>query len=121
MKTMFKAFIFLFMIVVLISVSTGLFVGSGYLVSLIFSLTLFQATVLCIGASFVLAFIIFAMMFDKIIFKVVHLNHKATRIFNQDEEEEDDDDSIVANHPRVGRNDPCPCGSGKKYKSCCGK
>ncbi len=23
--------------------------------------------------------------------------------------------------PRVGRNDPCPCGSGKKYKSCCGK
>ena len=22
--------------------------------------------------------------------------------------------------PRVGRNDPCPCGSGKKYKSCCG-
>lgn len=22
--------------------------------------------------------------------------------------------------PKVGRNDPCPCGSGKKYKSCCG-
>lgn len=25
------------------------------------------------------------------------------------------------NHPKVGRNDPCPCGSGKKYKKCCGK
>jgi SEC-C motif-containing protein len=23
--------------------------------------------------------------------------------------------------PRVGRNDPCPCGSGKKSKKCCGK
>ena len=23
--------------------------------------------------------------------------------------------------PSVGRNDPCPCGSGKKYKNCCGK
>jgi len=23
--------------------------------------------------------------------------------------------------PKVGRNDPCPCGSGKKYKSCCGR
>jgi len=23
--------------------------------------------------------------------------------------------------PKVGRNDPCPCGSGKKYKDCCGK
>ena len=21
--------------------------------------------------------------------------------------------------PKVGRNDPCPCGSGKKYKKCC--
>ena len=23
--------------------------------------------------------------------------------------------------PKVGRNDPCPCGSGKKYKACHGK
>lgn len=23
--------------------------------------------------------------------------------------------------PKVGRNEPCPCGSGKKYKNCCGK
>ena len=23
--------------------------------------------------------------------------------------------------PLIGRNDPCPCGSGKKYKKCCGK
>jgi uncharacterized protein YecA (UPF0149 family) len=22
---------------------------------------------------------------------------------------------------RIGRNDPCPCGSGKKYKKCCAK
>ncbi len=22
---------------------------------------------------------------------------------------------------KVGRNDPCPCGSGKKYKKCCGR
>jgi uncharacterized protein len=23
-------------------------------------------------------------------------------------------------HPKIGRNDPCPCGSGKKFKKCCG-
>jgi uncharacterized protein YecA (UPF0149 family) len=23
-------------------------------------------------------------------------------------------------NPKVGRNDPCPCGSGKKFKKCCG-
>ncbi|MGH9649006.1 MAG: SEC-C metal-binding domain-containing protein, partial [Terriglobales bacterium] len=27
---------------------------------------------------------------------------------------------VVRNAARVGRNDPCPCGSGKKYKKCCG-
>ena len=27
---------------------------------------------------------------------------------------------VVLNTPKVGRNDPCPCGSGKKYKKCCG-
>ena len=29
--------------------------------------------------------------------------------------------TIVNEEPKVGRNDPCPCGSGKKYKNCCGK
>ena len=28
---------------------------------------------------------------------------------------------IVRDGRKVGRNDPCPCGSGKKYKQCCGK
>ena len=29
--------------------------------------------------------------------------------------------TIVNEEPKVGRNDPCPCGSGKKYKNCCGR
>ncbi|ASS41633.1 preprotein translocase subunit SecA [Eubacterium minutum ATCC 700079] len=28
-------------------------------------------------------------------------------------------DTVRRNHPKIGRNDPCPCGSGKKYKNCC--
>jgi preprotein translocase subunit SecA len=27
---------------------------------------------------------------------------------------------VVRSGVKVGRNDPCPCGSGKKYKKCCG-
>ncbi len=27
----------------------------------------------------------------------------------------------IAKEQKIGRNDPCPCGSGKKYKHCCGK
>jgi preprotein translocase subunit SecA len=29
--------------------------------------------------------------------------------------------SFVNSHKTVGRNEPCPCGSGKKFKSCCGR
>jgi preprotein translocase subunit SecA len=29
--------------------------------------------------------------------------------------------TVVRSQPKVGRNDPCPCGSGKKYKHCHGK
>jgi preprotein translocase subunit SecA len=28
--------------------------------------------------------------------------------------------TVTRSQPKVGRNDPCPCGSGKKYKKCCG-
>jgi SEC-C motif-containing protein len=28
--------------------------------------------------------------------------------------------TMVREEPKIGRNDPCPCGSGKKYKKCCG-
>ena len=36
-----------------------------------------------------------------------------------------DSDDTIKKQPKksdkIGRNDPCPCGSGKKYKQCCGK
>ncbi len=49
---------------------------------------------------------------------------------DEDENDYDDDDfdsfeppfppqTIVNRQPKIGRNDPCPCGSGKKYKKCC--
>ena len=29
--------------------------------------------------------------------------------------------TVKRDQEKIGRNDPCPCGSGKKYKKCCGK
>ena len=29
--------------------------------------------------------------------------------------------NTIVKEAKIGRNDPCPCGSGKKYKKCCGK
>ena len=46
--------------------------------------------------------------------------------FFEDDEEFEDEEFYIPNQPvtcdenKVGRNDPCPCGSGKKYKKCCG-
>ena len=40
------------------------------------------------------------------------------RIANADS---DVDRTIRNEGPKIGRNDPCPCGSGKKYKNCCGR
>jgi preprotein translocase subunit SecA len=36
------------------------------------------------------------------------------------EEEDEEDEGEIASRPKVGRNDPCWCGSGKKYKKCHG-
>ena len=36
-------------------------------------------------------------------------------------EREHKQEPVKRDHPKVGRNDPCPCGSGKKYKHCCGR
>ncbi len=47
--------------------------------------------------------------------------------FTSDDDDEDEEEGEYYNpepyrrpEPKVGRNDPCPCGSGKKYKKCCG-
>ena len=40
---------------------------------------------------------------------------------NQETETPKVNTTVVNTTPKVGRNDPCPCGSGKKYKNCCGK
>ncbi|HSR68538.1 MAG TPA: preprotein translocase subunit SecA [Acidobacteriota bacterium] len=40
---------------------------------------------------------------------------------NMDNRTEQAIKQVVHKGPKVGRNDPCPCGSGKKYKKCCGR
>ena len=46
-------------IVFLSTILTSLFIGSGYIISLVFNFTLFNSTALCIGVAFVFSFIIF--------------------------------------------------------------
>jgi len=39
----------------------------------------------------------------------------------EEDEPQEPQQTYKRDHPKVGRNDPCPCGSGKKYKQCHGK
>lgn len=48
-------------------------------------------------------------------------NHPAAGGMADNVDEVDEDSTFKRGQPKVGRNDPCPCGSGKKYKQCCGK
>ncbi|MBT3011342.1 MAG: YchJ family protein [Candidatus Thiodiazotropha sp. (ex Lucina aurantia)] len=57
---------------------------------------------------------------------MVRPHHEISRFLKQDGDWYFVDGQLVApktekrHQPKVGRNDPCPCGSGKKYKKCCG-
>ena len=46
---------------------------------------------------------------------------QAAQEFKAPSEEEEPSHAPVQKGDKIGRNDPCPCGSGKKYKNCCGK
>jgi uncharacterized protein len=49
----------------------------------------------------------------------IHRYFKAQRFLHKDERGNAPD--FLRSRPKIGRNDPCPCGSGKKFKHCCGK
>jgi tetratricopeptide (TPR) repeat protein len=45
---------------------------------------------------------------------------KGRVVFDEEDPESEQPVTVRRSQPKVGRNDPCPCGSGKKYKHCCG-
>ncbi|GMO39213.1 MAG: hypothetical protein Ta2F_15610 [Termitinemataceae bacterium] len=59
---------------------------------------------------------------DKMLYQRAKMLKKYTQKSGYFDEhpESDIDQTIHRKEPKVGRNDPCPCGSGKKYKKCCG-
>lgn len=54
-------------------------------------------------------------------------HHEVAKFVREDGEWKFEDGELIGETPmtretpKVGRNDPCPCGSGKKYKKCCGQ
>ena len=68
--------------------------------------------------------IVFESIYERKSLKYVH--HETATFKKQDNRWFYDDGEILPQTiaragPKTGRNDPCPCGSGKKYKLCCGR
>jgi preprotein translocase subunit SecA len=51
----------------------------------------------------------------------MQLRHDEVNAVADSEDQDRPKAQIVRSGPKVGRNDPCPCGSGKKFKSCHGQ
>ena len=48
--------------------------------------------------------------------KKIYTEEELKRLYKEQKES-----TTIRKEKKIGRNDPCPCGSGKKYKKCCGK
>ena len=123
----------IFIVLLILFISTGIFVGIGYVISLIFPLTLFESSLLCMGSTFVVGFIILGIIvYDSLFGNHNNFDEEDDDEWDDDEDDDEDDewDKVIpaivrptrqTPSGRVSRNAPCPCGSGKKYKYCCGK
>jgi len=95
------------------------FIGVGALLARWLPLSLFQASALAIAATAAIALVVQAFM------TMMHLqaHGEVDDDFDWEPDEDDDRDTLLAtpNPPKIGRNRPCPCGSVKKFKNCCGQ
>ena len=136
--TLLLVILILFAIAVAILLLSLGFVGMGWLLSRILPLSLFEASVIALLSGLGLAYVI-----GQILSIPTKSTYDEDWEVEEDWDEEDWDEEWEEDEyheepvsfpqwrrrggekstdvPVVGRNDPCPCGSGKKYKYCHGK
>jgi len=121
MKPIRQAITLVFLMTLALAIlGSVIFIGLGALLSLWLPFSLFQASCLATGAALTLALVIFALA--SIIHS--HADHPLDPDILEWDPFDDDDDQMPFPEPakpKIGRNAPCPCGSGRKYKNCCGK
>jgi len=134
MGSIFKTLFLALLVASLIFILSAALIGIGYLFTLFLPLSLFQASLLVVLVAFIPMF-----AFALVVF-VGHLMGLGDSIpylpdwlLDEDELDDDEDPEEHRGMPwdvdltpdkvkaQFGRNRPCPCGSGKKFKNCCGK
>jgi len=129
-----KLFLILLLVCLALAVAMSAVIGMGYLLSSVFPLTLFQAAVIGMGTTFVIAFVILGIVLSMHLSSITRFFRESLDEFEEDDEYDEYDEEMektfrrrfdkrihIVNPVKIGRNAPCPCGSGKKFKHCCGK
>ena len=66
------------------------------------------------------AFTLFEILLEKIKNDVVKFLINLNIVVSNEDEKKEKPKEVFGENKKVGRNEKCPCGSGKKYKHCCG-
>lgn len=98
--------------------------GGGFILNGITHLGWMSATVIFLGTTGVCAFIVGLIVINDHLGKMAWVSQEDDDLeWDEEELEEEDLDEMetefAPQRPAAGRNHPCPCGSGKKYKRCC--
>lgn len=116
----------------LLALALGMVVvlGFGALLAHLLPLSLYQASLLTVFTALVLVFIGFVVTLVACFPPGLSADMDDDDWEDEEDEEDggepDDGRSLILHpalgreEPKVGRNSPCPCGSGKKFKNCCG-
>lgn len=124
-------------ITLLTLLGTLLFVGLGALLAWAAPLTLFQAICVIIGSALVMILTLIMTKISSLLPAYMHACNDDDDEWTDNTDEPDDEDGLAdeqtdkntpifdvppwkSSSPQVSRNAPCPCGSGQKFKKCCG-
>ena len=66
------------------------------------------------------AFFLFEELLNKIKIEIIKFLFNLNIVIKKEEKEEKSETNKVKSSQKIGRNEKCPCGSGKKFKHCCG-
>ncbi|MBN2372322.1 SEC-C domain-containing protein [bacterium] len=117
-------------------IAAFVFLGIGRLISLIFPVSVFQAAMLLMAPFCILLILLPLLLINQKMERMIEMAEEDYMLWDEENfpnslakpekkkaktKKKQNKIIVMENSPIFDRNAPCPCGSGEKYKNCCGK